>query len=173
MRFWLETMRIGPDIPLTHWMLHFPELGRWLALRKMSKFGNESVIRPFSYLIETHHIEIGDRVVIRPNTMLMADKHARIFIGNDVLIGAGVHVYVNNHRFDQVGIPIALQGYYSSKDVIIEDNVWIGANSIILAGVRVGTHSVIAAGSVVTGPVESFAVYAGVPARKIKGIINK
>ena len=170
LRFWATTNRIGPDVPLTHWMLHFPGFARSLALRKLGRFGEGSALRPFSYLIGTQHIEIGERVVIRPHTMLMADDDARIIIGNDVLIGAGVHVYVNNHRFDNRDIKIADQGYYPSEDVVVEDDVWIGANAILLPGVRVGHHSVIAAGSVVTKSVEPFSVYGGVPARKIKSI---
>jgi acetyltransferase-like isoleucine patch superfamily enzyme len=170
LRFWATTPRIGPDIPLTHWRLHFPGLGAKLARRKLARFGEGSTIRPFCYLIETGHIEIGSRVVIRPHTMLMADEHARIIIGDDVLIGAGVHMYVNNHRFDRADILIADQGYYPSQDVVVEDDVWIGANAILLPGVRIGRHSVIAAGSVVTRSVEPFTVNGGVPARKLKEI---
>lgn len=65
---------------------------------------------------------------------------------------------------------IADQGHSLAEDLVIEDDVWIGANAIILPGVRIGRHSVIAAGSVVTQSVEPFSVYAGVPARKIKDI---
>ncbi len=170
LRFWTTTNRIGPDIPLTHWRLHFPGLGQRLAERKLARFGADSCLRPFCYLVETQNIEIGDRVVIRPNTMLMADGDAGIVIGSDVLIGAGVHVYVNNHRYDNPDMTIAEQGYYPSESVMIEDDVWIGANATLLAGVRVGRHSVIAAGSVVTKSVEPFSVYGGVPARKISEI---
>lgn len=170
LRFWAKTKRIGPDIPLTHWMLYFPRLAQRLAERKLARFGKDSSIRPHSYLVETQHIEIGDRVVIRPHTMLMADADARIIIGDDALIGAGVHVYVNNHRFDRTDITIAEQGYYPSEDVVIEDDVWIGANAVLLPGVTVGSHSVVAAGSVVTKSVPSRTVYGGVPARKLKDI---
>ena len=170
LQFWAVTNRIGPDIPLTHWMLHFSGLGRWLARRKLAKFGADSCLRPFCYLVETQHIEIGERVVIRPHSMLMADGDARIVIGNDVLIGAGVHAYVNNHRYDRPDLTIAEQGYYPSEDVVVENDVWIGANSVLLPGVRVGRHSVIAAGSVVTKSVPPYTVYGGVPARKLKDI---
>jgi acetyltransferase-like isoleucine patch superfamily enzyme len=54
--------------------------------------------------------------------------------------------------------------------MVIEDDVWIGAGAIILPGVRIGRHSVIAAGSVVTKSVDAYSVYAGNPARKIKEI---
>lgn len=54
------------------------------------------------------------------------------------------------------------------KDVIIEDVVWIGTNVTILKGVHIHTGAVIAAGSIVTNDVESYSIYAGVPAKKIK-----
>ena len=173
LRFWATTRRIGPDIPLTHWRLHFPRLGAKLARQKLAHFGCGSTLRPFCYLVETQHIVIGERVTIRPHTMLMADAHARIIIGDDVLIGTGVHMYVNNHRFDRADVLIADQGYYPSQDVIVEDDVWIGANAILLPGVRIGRHSVIAAGSVVTKSTEAFSVYGGIPARKLKDIARK
>jgi acetyltransferase-like isoleucine patch superfamily enzyme len=169
-RFWATTNRIGPDIPLTHWMLHFPKFGRRLAQRKLAHFGADSAVRPYTYLVETQHIEIGERVVIRPHTMLMADADARIIIGDDVLMGAGVHIYVNNHRFDRTDLTIAEQGYYPSEDVVVEDDVWIGANAVLLPGVRIGRHSVVAACSVVTRSVEPYSVYGGNPARKIRDI---
>ena len=169
-RFWWSTNRIGPDIPLTHWMLYFQGPGRWLATRKLARFGSDSAVRPFVYLVATHHIEIGSRVVVRPNSMLMADDDARIVIGDDVLMGAGVHIYVNNHKYDRKDRTIISQGYDPSEDVIIEDDVWIGANAIILQGVTIGRHSVVAAGSVVTRSVEANTVYGGVPAKKIKDI---
>ena len=167
LRFWAATKRIGPDIPLTHWMLHFPTLGRWLAARKLSFFGKDSCIRPHAYLVATSNISIGDNVIIRPQSMLMADDYAKIKIGNDVLIGSGLHVYVNDHKFDDISKTIAAQGYYPSEDVVIGNNVWIGANVIILKGVSIGEHSVIAAGSVVRKDVDSYSVYGGVPAKKL------
>ncbi|MGE9292474.1 MAG: acyltransferase [Puniceicoccales bacterium] len=170
LHFWTTTMRIGPDVPLTHWKLYFPAAAERLAHKKLARFGKGSSIRPHSYLVETQHIEIGERVVIRPHTMLMADDQARIIIGDDVLIGAGVHMYVNNHRYDRADTLIAEQGYYPSEDVVVEDDVWIGANAILLPGVRVGRHSVIAAGSVVTKSVPPYTVFGGVPARKLKDI---
>ena len=171
LRFWATTSRIGPDIPLTHWMLHFPSLGKWLASLKLSYFGKNSCIRPHAYLVATSNISIGDNVIIRPHSMLMADDDAKIKIGNDVLIGCGLHVYVNDHKFDDLTKTIADQGYYPSEDVIVEDNVWIGANVIILKGVVIGKHSVIAAGSVVRKNVDSYSVYGGVPAKKLKDLV--
>lgn len=170
LNFWLSSKRIGPDMPLTHWMLYFPGLGAILAKRKLSRFGERSEIRPHSYLVCTESIEIGNNVVIRPNCMLMATEDGRIVIGNDVLIGSNVHFYVADHRFEDREMTIVSQGHKPSRDIVIEDDVWIGGNVTILRGVRVGRHSVIAAGSVVTRSVESNSIYAGVPARKLKSI---
>ena len=170
LNFWLMEPRIGPDMPLTHWMLHFPSLGCWLARKKFRNFGVNSGVRPQSFIVRTDCIDIGARVIIRPNTTIMASDLASIIIGNDVLIGSGVHLYASNHRFDQRNLLISAQGHSPAEDLIIEDDVWIGANAIILPGVRIGSHSVVAAGSVVTKEVPPRTLWAGVPARKIKDI---
>jgi acetyltransferase-like isoleucine patch superfamily enzyme len=169
-QFWLTEKRIGPDMPLTHWMLQFPSTGFRLAKSKLRTFGEGSSLRPYCILVRTDRIDIGKRVVIRANTIIMANDLASIRIGNDVLIGSGAHFYASNHRFDQRDTLIADQGHSPSEDIVVEDDVWIGANAIILPGVRVGRHSVVAAGSVVVKSIEPFSLYAGVPARKIKDI---
>jgi acetyltransferase-like isoleucine patch superfamily enzyme len=169
-RFWLTEPRIGPDMPLTHWMLQFSLLGGWLARRKFRNFGVNSEVRPFSFIVRTDRIDIGERVVLRPQTTLMASDLASIIIGNDVLIGAGVHLYASNHRYDRHDLLISAQGHSPAEDLVIEDDVWIGANAIILPGVYIGRHSVVAAGSVVTKSVPPRTLWAGVPARKIKDL---
>lgn len=171
--FWANCPRIGPDVPLTHWFLHFPELGNWLAQKKLKSFGIGSSIRPGSYLVETGNITIGRNVVIRPNTMLMASPTAPILIGNDVLIGAGVHVIASNHNFDDPTLKIADQGHDTLKvGVHIDDDSWIGANVIILAGVHIGRRCIIAAGSVVTRDVPAFTVVGGVPAKHLRDSVR-
>lgn len=57
-----------------------------------------------------------------------------------------------------------------AADIVVEDEVWIGADVTILPGVHIGRCAVIGAGSVVTGDVEAYHIYAGVPARKIRDI---
>lgn len=169
-RFWLTEPRIGPDMPLTHWRLQFPELGFRLAQRKLAKFGAGSSLRPHCYLVRTDRIEIGARVVIRPQTIIMANEIARIVIGDDVLIGSGVHFYAANHSFARTDITIAEQGHELAEDIVVENDVWIGAGAIILPGVRIGRHSVVAGGSVVTRSVPPYSVYGGVPARRLRDI---
>jgi acetyltransferase-like isoleucine patch superfamily enzyme len=91
----------------------------------------------------------------------------KIIIGNNVMLAPRVSIYAENHVFDNPDILIRDQGV-AYQTVIIEDDCWIAANSIILAGVTIGKGSVVAAGSVVTENVAPYSVVAGVPAKFIK-----
>lgn len=107
-------------------------------------------------------IEIGSNVGISQNCFIAA--RAKIKIGNDVIIGPGVSFFSENHNFSNSEELIRLQGE-TRKNIIIEDDVWIGANATILAGVHIGTHSVIGAGSIVTKDVPAYTVVIGSPAK--------
>ena len=72
-----------------------------------------------------------------------------------------------NHVYEDINVPIADQHVYTSL-ITIEDEVWIGANAVITAGVTIGKHSVVAAGSVVTKDVPPYSIVAGNPARLLK-----
>lgn len=88
----------------------------------------------------------------------------RCIIGNDVLMGPYCTIYTRNHKFDDPTTPIRLQGNQEEQPVIIGDDVWIGGHVIILPGVKIGSHSIIGAGSVVTRDVPEWAIVAGNPA---------
>ena len=90
-----------------------------------------------------------------------------VTIGSHVNLAQGITITALNHNFSETGRRIDEQGI-STKHVIIEDDVWIGANAVILPGVRIGTHSVVAAGAIVTKDVPSHSLVAGVPAKVIK-----
>ena len=83
-------------------------------------------------------------------------------------MGPDVQIYTRNHRYDRIDIPMYEQGESEIKEVKIGNDVWIGARSIILPGVTIGDGAVIAAGSIVTKDVESYAVVGGNPAKIIK-----
>ncbi|MDQ0969211.1 acetyltransferase-like isoleucine patch superfamily enzyme [Flavobacterium sp. W4I14] len=91
-----------------------------------------------------------------------------ITIEDDVLIGCGVHIYVENHCFDDPNLPIIMQGHSQAKKVVLKKGCWIGANVIILPGVTIGESSVVGAGSVVTKSVPAHSVAVGNPAKVIK-----
>lgn len=168
--FCINSDRIGPDIPFTHWMLHLKSTMNRLCTKKFKYFGKNSEFRAGAYAIYCSQIHIGDNVVIRPNSMLFADEFAEIIIEDNVMIGSGVHFYVNNHRYDDIERPIISQGYYPSKNIIIKEGAWVGANSILLPGVVVGRNSVIGAGSIVTKDITDFCIAVGNPAKIIKKI---
>jgi len=109
------------------------------------KMGHNSSIGPYSYIGCSGYIEIGNNVMISPR----------------------VSIYSENHNFDDVNVPMIDQGVTRSF-VKIEDDCWIAANSIILAGVTVGRGAVVAAGSVVTRDVPPYSVVAGNPAKIVK-----
>ena len=90
-------------------------------------------------------------------------------IGHHVNLAQGITVTALNHNFEDSEKRIDEQGV-STTPVVIEDDVWIGANAVILPGVRVGTHSVVAAGAVVTKDVPPHSIVAGIPAKIIKKI---
>ena len=115
------------------------------AIGEGLKIGNNSSIGPYSYIGCSGFIEIGDNVMMSPR----------------------VSIYAENHLFDHPELTIKEQGV-KREFVKIEDDCWIAANTIILAGVTIGRGSVIAAGSVVTKDVPPYSIVGGVPAKVIK-----
>ena len=168
--FCIKADRIGPDIPFTHWRLHFSSSMRKLCKSKFKYFDDSADFRPGAYAVGCSNISVGKNVVVRPTTMIFADEFAQVIIEDNVMMGAGVHFYVNNHKFERRDIPLIKQGYYKSQSIIIKEGTWIGANSIILPGVVIGKNSVVGAGSVVTKSLPDYCVAAGVPAKLIKMI---
>lgn len=97
-----------------------------------------------------------------------------ITIGANVLIAANCTLAAVNHAFADPFLPIKKQGFQPPRGgIVIGDDVWIGANCVLLDGAQIGAGAVIAAGSVVRGVVEPFAVMAGNPLLRIgtRGIV--
>jgi acetyltransferase-like isoleucine patch superfamily enzyme len=170
-RYWRSADRIGPDIPWTHWRLHFPSTMLRLCQAKFESFDDTAVFRPGAYAGVCSKIRIGRNVVIRPGSMLHADPRdgaPGISIGDDVLLGACVHFYVNTHGFDRTDVPISEQGYSKEAPIVVERGAWIGANVTILPGVTIGENAVVGAGAIVTRDVPPRTVAAGNPARALQ-----
>ena len=111
---------------------------------------------------------VGD-VVIGDNTRI--GIHCTVIgpvtIGSHVNLAQGITVTALNHNFSDPSLRIDEQGV-STKAVVIGDDVWIGANAVILPGVTIGSHVVVAAGAVVTKDVPANTLVGGVPAKVIK-----
>lgn len=106
---------------------------------------------------------IGDYTRIGLNNTIIGP----VRIGDHVNLAQNVTVTGLNHNFQDVEKQIDEQGV-STLPVTIEEDVWIGANTVILPGVSIGRHSVVAAGSVVSRSIPPYSVCAGTPARVIK-----
>ena len=128
---------------------------------KNVKFGHGC---EFSY----DNIELGDDVYIGPGACFMS-AIGTIKIGNKVLFGPNVTIMGGDHRTNVVGafmFDVQEKLPENDRDVVIEDDVWIGANVLILKGVRVGRGSVVGAGSVVVKSIPPYTVYVGSPGLK-------
>lgn len=126
--------------------------------------GRGSVVESYSCINNAvGDVVIGDHTRIGIHNTIIGP----VTIGNHVNLAQGITVTALNHNFDDPRQRIDQQGV-STRAVIIADDVWIGANAVVLPGVTVGSHSVIAAGAVVTRSVPPCSVVAGVPAKVIK-----
>lgn len=96
-------------------------------------------------------VRIGDNVSIAPNVTFVVDASAN----------NGVEINKLKYVYEKLTV---------SKEILVEDEAWICANVTILPGVKIGRCSVIGAGSVVTGDVEPYSVYVGIPAKKIRDL---
>lgn len=128
------------------------------------KFGDGTTIRGGSYFYGGG-LTTGINCQINRNCYF--DFTQSVIFGNNVVIGHGVTFITAEHK---IGSSAHRAGSAQGKAIIVEDGVWIGANSTVLPGITVGAGSVIAAGAMITRNVPSNVVMGGVPAKKIKDL---
>lgn len=124
------------------------------------EIGRETII------INPQNVYIGKNSYINSGH-IAASPNAHIYIGDNCLISYNVHIRTDMHNYSDRNVLINKQGH-TEKDVIIEDDVWIGYGAQIMAGVTVRKGCVIAAGAVLTHSTNEYEVWGGVPAKKIK-----
>ena len=126
--------------------------------------GRKSVIESYCCINNAvGDVTIGDHTRIGIHCTVIGP----VCTGNNVNLAQGITVTALNHNFEDTTRRIDEQGI-STKPVVISDDVWIGANAVILPGVTIGRHVVVAAGAVVTKDVPDNCVVGGVPAKVIK-----
>lgn len=141
-------------------------ISRRAVVRGDVTLGDGCEIHDFAFLdAEGGSIRLGSHCSVNPFTVLYG--HGGLTIGDNVRIATHVVIIPADHVFEDLSEPIRKQGL-RRRGIVIEDDVWIGANVVITDGVRIGTGSVVAAGAVVTQNVEPLSVVGGVPARVIK-----
>ena len=128
--------------------------------------GRKSVIESYCCINNAvGDVTIGDNTRIGIHCTIIGP----VCIGNNVNLAQGITVTALNHNFADTSRRIDEQGI-STNPVVIGDDVWIGANAVILPGVTIGRHVVVAAGAVVTKDVPDYCVVAGIPAKVIKEV---
>ncbi len=94
--------------------------------------------------------------------------YPNVRIGNYTLIANNVSIIASDHVYSNPNIPIIFSKRPLLKDTVIGSDVWIGANSIIMGGVKIGDGAIIAAGSIVTKDIPAYEIHGGVPTKFIK-----
>ncbi len=127
--------------------------------------GKDFGIEPPFYCDYGYNIKVGDQVFFNFNCTLL--DVCTITIGNRCLFGPNVQVYTATHPIEASARGSLLE---FGRPIHIEDDVWVGGGAIICPGVRIGSRSIIAAGSVVTKDVPADVLVGGNPARIIKNL---
>jgi len=156
------------------------------------RFGRGSIIAPgYDWLFEQlKNIQIGNNCRIGKNAWVHTigdgvitighgtniGRYATIgalssvVIGNDCLLSFGVTILDHDHEFNKIDTPPIKSGLTKPKDVVIEDDCFIGAHAFILKGVCLGKHCIVGANSVVTKSFPDYSIIAGNPADLIRNI---
>lgn len=145
----------------------------WRLRKKIQNFnyrkltiGNNSWVNLGVNINRPEKMEIGSNSYINGGVFSIGDN-SRIKIGNDCLISYNVHFRTMSHNYERKDQLIRLQGEFE-KDIIVEDDVWVGYGAQIMPGVTLKRGCVVGAGAVVTHDVEPYTVVGGAPAKKIK-----
>ncbi len=125
-------------------------------------FGAKNLIASHA-LLRCLEIETGENCSFNSYSVV----HGKVKIGDNVRIAPGAKIFGENHGFSDLEIPICKQPN-TRRGIVIEQNVWIGANAVICDGVTIGEGAIIGAGSVVTKDVGAYKIVGGNPARVIK-----
>lgn len=132
------------------WKLGLKHVDKTFLANKGASISKDFCAGAYSY--------VGGRSTICP----------KVTIGNFTMLAHDVMILGGDHNYKVAGIPTVFAGRDETRPTNIGDDVWVGAGSIIMAGVTIGDGAIIAAGSVVTKNVEAYCIYGGTPAKKIK-----
>ncbi|MXS86490.1 sugar O-acetyltransferase [Nitrosomonas sp. HPC101] len=133
------------------------------TLAQILGYASDAYIEPPFYCDYGYNIRFGKKVYANHNLVIL--DGAQVTIGNHVFIGPNVVISTAGHPTD---VSIRNSELEFAKPIQIEDNVWIGANVVILPGIQIGANVTIGASSIVTKSIESDCVAVGNPCRVIR-----
>lgn len=144
----------------------FEEIGK--IVKELLGKSEGAFINPPFYCDYGKHIEVGKNFFANYNCTII--DVAKVVIGDNCQMAPNVSIYTAGHPVH----PVARNSAYEyGIEVTIEDNVWIGGNTVILPGVHIGSNTVIGAGSVVTHDIPDWVVAAGNPCKVIRKITEE
>jgi acetyltransferase-like isoleucine patch superfamily enzyme len=152
------------------------KLRAWYWKKVLVTIGKNPKIEKLALLGAKTFVEIGDDFHFGESATIAAGDSLPIYIGDQVAIARNTFIRTANHRFDDLNTPIMFQGHdfkiieFKNKkySIVIEDDVWVGANSVVLSGAHISQGSIIAAGTVVSGFIPPYSIVMGNPGRVIK-----
>jgi maltose O-acetyltransferase len=142
----------------------FQWLRNALAKRLIANFGRSVRVNQKANFGSGRRIEVGDNCNLPGGLKVIGD----LKLGNDVMMGPDVVFISYNHEASDLTLPMRAQGATESRPIQVGDDVWIGMRAMIMPGVTIGSHAIVAGGSVVTKDVPEWAIVGGNPAKIIK-----
>lgn len=133
---------------------------RLVKIAATAEIGDYVIINAFN-----NPVEIGEHSQINPFTVIYG--HDSVHIGKNVMVAPHCMISSGNHDFKQLEVPMRFAGTLSKGPIVIEDNVWIGANCTITDGVKIGHDAVVGANSLVNKDVAPYDIVGGVPAKTL------
>lgn len=141
-------------------LIPFSGFRKWVLVQFGAIIGTEARIRPGVQIKFPWKLKMGDHVWLGENCWI--DNTTDVTIGNHVCISQGAMLCTGNHDKSDPGFKLI------TAPIVIEDGVWIGAQSFVAAGITAHEHSMLTAGSVATKNLEPYGIYQGNPAVFVK-----
>lgn len=181
LRQYRKSLFCNPPILLVRLKNHLSYISSKISLTQFEgtelKIGKYSSINDYTVIAVVKDLHIEDKstpsLTIGENTYIGELNNIRVAggfikIGNNCMISQHVTIVSSNHGTKKDNLLVRQSWSQENNFVIIEDDVWVGANSVILPGIVIHKGAIIAAGSIVTRDVPEYAIVAGNPARIIK-----
>jgi acetyltransferase-like isoleucine patch superfamily enzyme len=147
------------------YLLAFITGGNYVRKARLKRLGRGVKISPTVFFKYPEMIQIGDHSFINHLCSVWASPRGPITIGSNVLLGPCVSIFSSNHGIARGALIRNQPG--QDAPISIGDDVWLGANAVVTAGVSIGEGAVVGAGAVVTSDLPPMSICAGVPARVI------
>ena len=140
----------------------FPVYSFKVALLRLfgAKIGNQVEFKPGVSIKYPWHLTVGNEVWIGENVWI--DCLVPVTIGHNVCLSQGAVILTGSHNYKKTSFDLI------TGSVVLEDGVWIGAAAIVNQGITIGSHAVLATGSIATKNLEPYSIYQGNPAVKVR-----